>query len=197
MRKLTRINLDDLAVTMQVMSEDKQRRYVGGADSDFYYGYTGTVYSTNAYNALVASGAWSGGVVEGMGYVMEDVVITGSPSSYYSNALMYEGVPYLYGGMDSSGMDCSALVNLATGYSTRVWGTSMGAPPGSWETIAAQSISGLLEGDLLVWNGHVAFYAGGGRLFHAHGAQGTPAGYTNDLSWYINTKGFPTVYRQK
>jgi hypothetical protein len=30
--------LDDLAATMQVMSEDEQRRYVGGADSSYYYG---------------------------------------------------------------------------------------------------------------------------------------------------------------
>jgi hypothetical protein len=84
MRKLTKKTLDDLATVMPVISEDEQRRYVGGTDSDFYYGYTGTVYSTNAYNALVASGAWSGGVVEGMGYIAQDIVIFSGSGTYYT-----------------------------------------------------------------------------------------------------------------
>ena len=62
-------------------------------------------------------------------------------------------------------------------------------------------------GDLLVWEpeftgnektpGHTAFYAGDGKIFHAHGETGTPAGFTTDLKRYwIPRKGLPDVYRQ-
>jgi erythromycin esterase-like protein len=110
--KVNKKNLDDLAATMSVIGEDKQRRYVGGVGSSSYYGadyygadydsagsyvdtdyygntgyyvdtgyyggagyygatgyggsryyggYSGTTYTQEEHNALVASGVWSGG----------------------------------------------------------------------------------------------------------------------------------------
>jgi len=47
-----------------------------------------------------------------------------------------------------------------------------------------------------VWNGHCAFYAGDGKLFHSRRA-GTKVGFTNDLKiYYLKEKGYPKVYRQ-
>ncbi|MCL2290821.1 MAG: NlpC/P60 family protein [Bacteroidetes bacterium] len=126
-------------------------------------------------------------------------------STYYENALRFKGAPYKSGGMDINGMDCSGLVNAATGQKNRVWSTSAGKPPGNWQEIKPNAvhlqshdnfIKLLKKGDLLLWKGHVAFFAGGVQLFHARTA-GKPTDFTNDLKLYwLNAKGYPTVYRQ-
>ena len=125
-------------------------------------------------------------------------------TSYFENDLKYEGAPYLSGGMSQKGMDCSGLVNLATGNEKRVWTTSGGNPPGNWEKIKTNTssydkfISDVNKGDLFLWpTSYTAFYAGDGGLFHAHGKPGTPTGYSYDLeSWWIPNRGYPEVFRQ-
>jgi len=124
-------------------------------------------------------------------------------NSYYEKALQYEGVPYVSGGMDKNGMDCSGLVNAATGQKERVWHTGAGKPPGNWEMVSTLGwwsndnfMREAKEGDLFLWHGHCAFYAGGERLFHAR-KPGTRVGFTNDLKIYwLPQKGYPVVYRQ-
>jgi cell wall-associated NlpC family hydrolase len=121
--------------------------------------------------------------------------------NYYENALKFEGSPYLSGGMDRNGIDCSGLVNAATGQKTRVWHTKAGtSPPGSWQLIETPKNDAFLSkvkmGDLFLWKGHCAFFAGGERLFHAR-KPGTLCGFTNDLkAYWLKEKGFPVVYRQ-
>ena len=122
--------------------------------------------------------------------------------TYYEKALEYEGVPYKLGGMDKNGADCSGLVNAATGQTERVWHTGAGRPPGNWKKacVPCTSISDFMTmlevGDLLLWHGHCAFYAGGERLFHAR-KPGTKVGFTGDLKTYwLREMWFPVVYRQ-
>jgi cell wall-associated NlpC family hydrolase len=122
--------------------------------------------------------------------------------NYYENALKFEGTPYKSGGMDKNGIDCSGLVNAATGQKTRVWSTSMGAPPGNWTRVCAPATSiddfltQVRQGDLFLWNGHCAFYADENKLFHARKA-GTKCGFTSDLKIYwLKEKGYPTAWRQ-
>ena len=63
--------------------------------------------------------------------------------NYYQNALKFVGTPYKSGGMDRTGMDCSGLVNAATGQKTRVWHTSMGGEklPGRWSRVLTPATS--------------------------------------------------------
>jgi len=136
---------------------------------------------------------------------LDDVVIN---PRYIDVAGDFENAPYLLGGMSMQGMDCSGLVNCATGQTERVWYTgSPQGPPGNWEEVfpsttdADSFIGGLERGDLFLWDGHTAFYEGGANgntLFHAHGSTGTLTGATNDLRWYLSPDGlgYPRVFRQ-
>jgi len=119
---------------------------------------------------------------------------------YYQKALEYEGTQYRTGSTDKNGLDCSGLVNVATGQTGRVWHTGLNTPPpGRWiliETNKDNFMSNIKLGDLFVWKGHAAFYAGAERLFHAR-KPGTLVGFTNDLKMYwLKEKGLPKVWRQ-
>ena len=124
------------------------------------------------------------------------------PNSYYERALLYEDVPYSLGGESYTGIDCSGLYTRASQSEYRWYTWSDGALPGNPSPITyTKTRAGLLsvarQGDILFWSGrHVAFYAGNGQLFHAHGATGTPTGFTGDLfRWWIPNRGWPTLYR--
>jgi len=121
---------------------------------------------------------------------------------YYNEALKYEGAPYKSGGMSKDGIDCSGLVNVATGQKKRVWHTALGKPCGNWSEIFPPKTShddflkSCKQGDLFLWNGHTAFYAGDVRLFHAR-RTGTKCGYTNDLKLYwLKQQSYPRVFRE-
>ena len=98
-------------------------------------------------------------------------------------------------------MDCSGLVTAALGIPR--WTTSSGPIPGMQKVNLINKnenfVSELQTGDILVWKGvHTAIYdAEKGKIFHAHGAKGTPVGYTSDLlTYWFNEHKLPTVYRK-
>lgn len=106
-----------------------------------------------------------------------------------------------------SGTDCSGVVCYSTGQKTHSWFTKDGMPPGSWSEVSVNATSKssfyskVKSRDLFLWYekgkiNHTAFYSGGSKLFHAHGAIGTPTGFTSDLNWYLKTFTYPRVFRQ-
>jgi cell wall-associated NlpC family hydrolase len=88
-------------------------------------------------------------------------------ADWVASAEMFVGLPYLWGGKDSSAVDCSGLVQSAletAGVSAPrdadMQEASLGTdlPPGA----------PLRRGDLLFWSGHVGIARNEGELLHAN-----------------------------
>ena len=88
---------------------------------------------------------------------------------YVATARRFLGVPYLWGGRSSLGLDCSALVQLALQAAGIACprDSDMQAGLGSAVDFGGD-ISKLKRGDLVYWQVHIGFVAGEGRFLHAN-----------------------------
>lgn len=103
---------------------------------------------------------------------------TGGSGDIISEARKYIGNKYVWGGNSlTSGIDCSHYVwqiLKRTGHNPGDYVTS-----GGWAAKGTKvnSISEAQAGDVLVWNGHVAFYLGNGQgIIHASNSAPYPKG---------------------
>jgi cell wall-associated NlpC family hydrolase len=92
-------------------------------------------------------------------------------SDYVSVAERLLGVPYLWGGRTSLGLDCSGLVQTALAAAgiqaprdSDMQERELGTP-----VEAGAALSGLRRGDLVFWKGHVGIMLDESRLLHANG----------------------------
>ncbi len=88
-------------------------------------------------------------------------------TDYVSVAEGMIGTPYRWGGRDSIGFDCSALVQL----SLAAAGQKVMRNSGDQEKTIGNTldhIDDLMRGDLVFWKGHVGIMADGQRLLHAN-----------------------------
>lgn len=92
--------------------------------------------------------------------------ISRTDSDFVSSAQKFLGVPYLWGGKTSLGLDCSALVQLS------LHAAGIECPRDSDMQEKALGAPVLLEkiqrGDLLFWKGHVAIAFDSETLIHAN-----------------------------
>jgi len=78
----------------------------------------------------------------------------------------FVGAPYLWGGADSLGLDCSGLVQQAMRACGRACPRDSDQQQALGAPVADQQ--SLQRGDLIFWKGHVGFIAGPNRLLHAN-----------------------------
>ncbi len=81
-------------------------------------------------------------------------------------AEQFLGVPYLWGGRDGLGIDCSGLVQQA------FYACGRGCPRDADQQMdafpVAVDLSAVARGDLVFWDGHVGMMLDGERLLHAN-----------------------------
>ena len=89
---------------------------------------------------------------------------------YVAVAERFVGVPYLWGGRTSLGLDCSALVQLSLA------AAGIAAPRDSdqqaiaiGEPLAADAVDRLEPGDIVAWRGHIGIICGPDTVLHASG----------------------------
>ena len=105
-----------------------------------------------------------------------DVGLASSPAdaeTILAIAMRFEGVPYLWGGVEGAGIDCSGLIHIAA----RIGGRTVPRDAHhQWAaTRAALGWGDLVPGDILYFGSdasltgidHVGFYAGDDRMLHA------------------------------
>ncbi|WP_075217705.1 NlpC/P60 family protein [Mongoliimonas terrestris] len=105
------------------------------------------------------------------GYVGVSSGYIGAPSGIVDAAKRYIGVPYLWGGRTSLGLDCSGLVQTAL--------AAVGRPAPRDTDMQERDLGSLVPfdgdpaalrtGDLVFWKGHVGIVSAPGRLLHANG----------------------------
>lgn len=136
------------------------------------------------FNDMVGDGASDGG--SNGGNSSNDGVVGGIGSAAVEIALRYEGYPYKYGGASpETGFDCSGLVM----YVYSQLGISLPHSAGEQMKVLQQSggrfvtnVADLQYGDLVFFEGHVAFYVGNGQVFGAR-REGVPAS-VGQLEWF-------------
>lgn len=114
--------------------------------------------------------------------------VSGSAVVSYANTFV--GNPYKWGGNDpNTGADCSGFVQYVFAHFGITWGGRMTSV--SFRSVGKEvSYNNMQPGDIVCYSGHVAIYAGGGRIVEA---QSTAAGITNNRS--VDSKTIITIRR--
>lgn len=104
------------------------------------------------------------------------------------------GAPYLWGGRESQGADCSGLVQQAL----LACGKAFPRDTDQQEAVG-EPVETLMRGDLVFWNGHVAMMLDETRIIHAnafHMATAIEPLAQTRARYVANGVGEPTAYRR-
>lgn len=132
------------------------------------------ILSALSMASRVAIASVSGRFAElaGGGFVVAQHVVplAHADADWVATAERLLGIPYLWGGRSTLGLDCSALVQLSLASSGIAAPRDTDMQAGALgERIADHLPSdGLQRGDLVFWKGHVAVMVDGARIVHAN-----------------------------
>lgn len=125
-------------------------------------------------NACFAAGRREGRFVEaiGLGWVIEAhaAPVSETASDFVAVAEAFLGAPYLWGGKESLGLDCSGLVQM----SLQAAGMAMPRDADQQEAVLKENWQDVtmaperLRGDVVFWPGHVGIMTDSERLLHAN-----------------------------
>lgn len=128
--------------------------------------------TTNAAVAVTGTEGAFAHIPEGFVWARHLSPLHEPSADWVAVAEAFVGVPYLWGGKTSLGLDCSALaqqslatVGIAVPRDSDMQEAAQGA--GGGETLAADTP--LRRGDLIFWNGHVGIMTDAQTLLHANG----------------------------
>lgn len=127
-----------------------------------------TLSLTSKVAATESDGKWSKIAHGGWVYTAHLRALSGSASDWVGEAERFLGAPYLWGGKDGFGLDCSGLVQTAmasAGISAPRDADMQEAAVGTPVTI---DLGSLRRGDLVFWKGHVGVMLDASRLLHAN-----------------------------
>src|SRR5262249_11800663 len=98
------------------------------------------------------------------------VPVDASETDFVAVAERFLGVPYLWGGKSSLGLDCSGLVQVALHAAGRSCprDSDMQEAELGRQVAPAADLSNLQRGDLVFWDGHVAILRDPATLLHAN-----------------------------
>ena len=143
-------------------------------------------------NSSSSSSSYDGGGAGKGGSIASDYAAGGgknpsastgvSGSSVVSYAMQFKGNPYVWGGNSlTNGVDCSGFVHEVYAH----FGISTPRYSQAFKSVGqAVSFDNIQPGDVVVYPGHVAIYAGGGVIVEA---QSTKAGITANRSVQCHT----------
>lgn len=107
---------------------------------------------------------------DGWVYARHLAPIAATAPDYVATALLFLGVPYLWGGRSSLGLDCSALVQLALDHAGRPCPRDTGEQEQAFGPAIASNaeVPTLRRGDLVFFPGHVAIGIDATTVVHAN-----------------------------
>jgi cell wall-associated NlpC family hydrolase len=91
-----------------------------------------------------------------------------SEADFVATARRFLGVPYLWGGRSSLGLDCSGLVQLALQAAGHECPRDSDLQAQIGTAVDFGDLSKFKRGDLIYWQGHIGIVAGGGNFLHAN-----------------------------
>lgn len=153
------------AVQSRIAELESRIQAVAGPRPGLPAAAAGLDFAAALSGALAGSGeaaAVSGGAVSAL-----SGATGGSGPAIVAAATRYLGVPYVWGGEDTSGMDCSGLVQRTLA------DLGVAAPRTAREQasigVAVPSLAQARPGDLIVTRGggHIGIYLGDNRIIHA------------------------------
>lgn len=136
------------------------------------YGYSGPSIKTApvglySMNALISAEAREGRFVKTSGgwFVEDHLAPIDTPAAdFVEVAERFVGTPYLWGGRESLGLDCSGLVQQA------LYATGRACPRDTdQQVVLGEPADTLRRGDLVFWRGHVAIMINNTDIIHANG----------------------------